>query len=77
MKTLVDIDEELIKKAMELSGTRTKKETIHIALEELIKERQRVRLKKLAGSGIVDMTTKELLTLRTKRQRKHKSIKKK
>jgi len=32
MKTLVDIDEQLLKKAMEITRAKTKKETIHNAL---------------------------------------------
>ncbi|TLY24678.1 MAG: type II toxin-antitoxin system VapB family antitoxin [Nitrospirae bacterium] len=60
MKTLVDIDDALLKKAMTLADTPTKKETIRRALEELIRAGNRQSLKALAGSGVVDMTVSEL-----------------
>jgi Arc/MetJ family transcription regulator len=60
MKTLVDIDVALLKKAMTLADTPTKKETIRRALEELIRAQNRQLLKALAGSGAVDMTLSEL-----------------
>ncbi len=64
MKTLVDIDEVLLKKAMKLSKASTKKETIHWALDELVKANQRKSLKGLAGSGILEMTRTQLQRLR-------------
>lgn len=60
MKTLVDIDEALLKEAMALSDAQTKKETIQRALAEFIKTSRRRSLKAMAGSGIVDMTLREL-----------------
>jgi Arc/MetJ family transcription regulator len=67
MKTLVDIDEDLLQEAMNLANVATKKETVHLALEELIRARRRGLLKTLAGSGIVDMTRAEL-----RRARRHR-----
>jgi len=49
MKTLVDVDPSLLKTAMELSRAPTKKETIRLALEELIRARRRQALKAMAG----------------------------
>lgn len=60
MKTLVDIDEGLLKEAMALAEAPTKKETIRQALHELIRARQRRTLKAMAGSGAVTMTLSEL-----------------
>lgn len=60
MKTLVDIDEGLLKEAMALAETPTKKETIRQALHELIRARQRQTLKAMAGSGAVTMALSEL-----------------
>ena len=60
MKTLVDIDEGLLKEAMALAETPTKKETIRQALHELIRARRRQTLKAMAGSGAVTMTLPEL-----------------
>ncbi len=67
MKTLVDIDEDLLREAMELSRAPTKKETIRRALEEFIKSRHRQELKSMAGSGAVGMTLRELRRLRRRR----------
>lgn len=53
MKTLIDIDDVLLEKAMKLSQAQTKKETIRRALEEFIKLQQRGRLKQMAGSGAI------------------------
>ena len=60
MKTLVDIDEGLLKEAMTLAEAPTKKETIRQALLELIRARHRHALKAMAGSGAVSMTLSEL-----------------
>ena len=64
MKTLIDIDEALLKEAMKLSKAPTKKETIQRALSELVKACPRQRLKSLAGSGLLDLTPAELRKIR-------------
>lgn len=68
MKTLVDIDEDLLREAMTVAAATTKKETVRLALEELIRARRRGLLKALAGSGIVDMTGAELRRARRRRR---------
>lgn len=60
MKTLVDIDDRLLERAMKLSRATTKKETIRRGLEELVRASRRQSLKEKAGSGLVDMTLSEL-----------------
>ncbi len=75
MKTLVDINDSTLKKAMELSGARTKKETIMLALEELIRLRLRQRLKRMAGSGSLDTGLTELKESRQRREKIHKILK--
>ena len=50
MKTLIDVNEDTLKRAMILSGAITKKEAIMLALEELIRAKLRQRLKQMAGS---------------------------
>ena len=52
MKTLVDINEDILKEAMKLSEAETKKKVITLALEELIKSKLREKLKQSAGSGL-------------------------
>jgi Arc/MetJ family transcription regulator len=49
MRTTVDLDAELVRKALELTGLRTKKALLHAALEELIRARQKTDLADLAG----------------------------
>lgn len=71
MRTLVDIDEKLLARAVTVGGATTKKETIRMALEELIKSRMRQRLKDAAGSGVLDISVKELKYERARRHRKH------
>ena len=68
MKTLVDIDEALLREAMSVAAAATKKETVRLALEELIRARRRGLLKTLAGSGIVDTTRAELRQARHRRR---------
>lgn len=49
MRTNVDIDDELIQEAFRLTGLKTKKEVIHKALEEFIRNRKRLDLKEIRG----------------------------
>ncbi len=74
MKTLVDINENVLKEAMEVSETTTKKETITMALEELIKSRLRQRLKSMAGSGIIGTDLSDAKRLRQRREKTHKVL---
>lgn len=74
MKTLVDINEDVLKEAMEVSETTTKKETITLALEELIKSRLRQRLKGMAGSGMIGTGLSDLKSLRQRREKMHQVL---
>ena len=49
MRTNIVLDDNLVKKAMKLSRTRTKKEVINQALRELVESRKRLNLMDLAG----------------------------
>ncbi len=69
MKTLIDIDETLLKEAMKLSNASTKKETIQRALAELVKACQRQSLKALAGSGILDLDQADLRKIRRQNEK--------
>ena len=71
MRTLVDINENVLREAMEVSETATKKETITLALEELIKSRLRQKLKNMAGTGIVETKLSDLRKLRHSREKRH------
>lgn len=49
MRTNVVIDDTLIQEALTLSGVKTKKEVISIALQEFVMSRKRLNLMELAG----------------------------
>ena len=74
MKTLVDIDENLLKEAMKASEATTKKETIMLALDELIKSRLRQKLKSMAGSGIIETKLADLNKFRERREKLHQRL---
>ena len=74
MRTLVDIKEDVLKEAMEVSETATKKETITLALEELIKLKRRQRLKGMAGSGMIGTGLSDLKSLRQRREKMHQVL---
>lgn len=69
MKTLVDVDETLLKEAMTMAKAPTKKETIRLALHEFIRSCHRQSLRAMAGSGVVDMTLSELKKARRRSDR--------
>jgi Arc/MetJ family transcription regulator len=74
MRTLIDINDTLMKEAMEVSGTTTKKDTVEIALQELIKLRLREALKAMAGKEPLDLSLKGLKAVRRSRSKKHAKI---
>lgn len=74
MRTLIDIDENILKEAMKIARTPTKKETVRIALEEFIKADLRRKLKEMAGSGAIEMDLHNLKKLRRKRDILHDSL---
>ncbi len=49
MRTTIDVDEQLVKRAMELTGAQTSSEVIHFALLELVSSRKTKNLLDLAG----------------------------
>lgn len=49
MRTNIELDDALVEEAFRLTNVRTKKELIHLALQELIKARLRKNLLDLAG----------------------------
>lgn len=49
MRTNIDIDDELMNKALKYSKLKTKKEIINIALEEYVKYHMRLKLMSLQG----------------------------
>ena len=49
MRTNIVLDESLVKEAMRLSRTKTKKELVNQALKEFVENRRRLNLMDLAG----------------------------
>ena len=49
MRTHIDIDEELLDEAMRLSGAKTKREVVGLALRTLVRLRRQEPLRKLRG----------------------------
>jgi Arc/MetJ family transcription regulator len=76
MKTLVEIDEETLRQAMEVAEVETKRETITLALQELIKSRFRLKLRRLAGSGLLDTRLSDLRKMRNRRRGVQQQIQK-
>ena len=74
MKTLVDIDDKILREAMRISEAETKKEAITLALQELIKSRFRQKLRGLAGSGVLETRLSDLRKLRSRRGTVHAGI---
>lgn len=74
MKTLVDINEDVLRKAMELSEAETKKEVILLALEELIRSKLREKLRQSAGSGMVQTRLSDLKRIRHRREKAHRNL---
>jgi Arc/MetJ family transcription regulator len=63
-RTTVEIDEELLVKAMKISGAKTKKKVIEISLKEFIKSRNRAQLKKELGTYDIDLSLSDLEKMR-------------
>jgi Arc/MetJ family transcription regulator len=49
MKTNVALNDDLVEEAFTLTGARTKKELLHLALQELVRMRRKRDLTELAG----------------------------
>ena len=49
MRTNIEIDDALMEEAMRLAGTKTKRETVELALKELVARYQRLGILSLRG----------------------------
>jgi Arc/MetJ family transcription regulator len=49
VRTTIVLDDRLVQEAMALTGLTTKKEVVHLALEELVRSRKKKNLLDLAG----------------------------
>ncbi len=59
MRLSITVDPDLLAKAQGLSGTRTKRETIELALRDMFEIRGARKLIALKGSGAVDWDLEE------------------
>ena len=64
MRTNIELDDVLIKKAMNLTNISTKKALVHKALEELVKSNIRKGMLKHFDSGIWEGNLKKLRAMR-------------
>ena len=64
MRTTMDIDEILLRKAMGLARLKTKRETVERGLNELIRAAHIERLLARRGKGDVRLTLRELSRMR-------------
>jgi len=64
MRTNVDLDDVLVKKAMKITQISTKKALINKALEELIKSNSRKGMLDYIDSGVWEGSLKEMRTMR-------------
>lgn len=49
MRTNIVLDDKLVQEALDLTGARTKKELVHLALEELVERRRKMDWRELVG----------------------------
>ena len=66
VKTLLDIDDRLLRDARRVAGATTKKETVAFALRELIRAKKRAGLASRIGCYRHGMSLKKLLSLRAR-----------
>jgi len=64
MRTNIDLDDVLVKKAMKITQISTKKALINKALEELIKSNSRKGMLEYINSGIWEGNLKEMRAMR-------------
>ena len=64
MRANVELDDVLVKKAMELTKISTKKALINKALEELVKSNERRKMIKYMDSGVWKGNLEEMRTMR-------------
>ncbi len=66
MRTTLFIKEELLEEAKKVSGAKTKKEAVEIALEEFVKRKKAEKLIELEGKIELSFTLSEFLRRRKK-----------
>jgi len=64
MRTNIDIDERLMRDAMEATNLKSKKEIVHVALEELIRLKKRKSILRYRGKAKWDGDLDQMRALR-------------
>ena len=64
MRTNIELDDALVKKAMAIAQLSTKKAVVNKALEEFIKSNTRKNMLKYIDSGVWEGNLKEMRTMR-------------
>jgi len=64
MRTTVDLDEKLVREAMDLLGVKTKREALRRSLEALIQQSRRERLRTKLGKMGLDLSLQVLEKMR-------------
>ena len=64
MRTTIDLDDAIIKAAMKVTGAKTKKEVVHLALDELVRKQRQENMTKLRGTFPDMLTVSNLQKLR-------------
>ena len=64
MRTTLELDEGLVREAMRLLGVKTKREAVRRALEAVIAEKRRERLRAKLGRLELDLTLEDLARMR-------------
>ena len=54
MRTNLVLDDELVRRAMDISGIKTKREIVHVALQNYVDVRSRMNLLEIKGSSLLD-----------------------
>ena len=54
MRTNIVLDDALVTEAMSVSGARSKREVVDIALRELVQRRRQRKLSQLVGRALID-----------------------
>ena len=67
MKTTVELDQKLLRKAKQALGTQTIKETIHASLNQVVRQRKLQTLADALGTIPLDLTLSQLQAQRGKR----------
>jgi Arc/MetJ family transcription regulator len=65
MRTTLEIDDRLMKRALALTKAKTKRELIHRSLEDLIRQQRTERLLGKLGRFPLELTSRRLTKLRT------------